>query len=682
MADDKKKDQKKDKKTAAAAKVTHTYPFTEGNRVKFYVMASDTADGTAGAFADIAKAIKAAQHFVFVVDWSFQPLTRIAPRTGKAALTDTIGHLLLDATKKEGMLVAIHTWDHTNVATPDPMNDNGNTVLDELAEATGFGKKRPANLLWRMSSRTGVGFSHHQKFVVLDADEGDGRRVVKAFFGGLDLTKGRFDFPGSPFLPPGSAVEPFVPGLTLKNRAQDDWYNLEFGDDLAMPRQAWQDFCASIVGPSAWDVLREFVGRWNRTAGSLGFAGPGDSHNAARVAIRQKFLDVFDKGKFVQAFEPHNGPYKARVLRSQERAHWGPTLNTDTTPDSDTATETPTANGSTQTEFGWVVSEKFERSIQLSYLNAIKNADRFIYVETQYLISSGNRWGRSSVRNSVCEEIAKKIVDRINRDKEFHAYIVIPMFPEGPPIKSAAPSQRNFEFNTMRFMAQDVFAAANAKGKDWRDFLSFYFLANWTVMDGKTKKIAPIGTRQDRVRSNERYQVYVHSKLMIIDDQFLILGSANLNERSLAGDRDSEICLSVQPTAATVADVKKGIGDFRKAIWAAHVDLNLVPNLDFPETAMCAKSLRALGRENWQDMTEGKRLRKGQLIHIPFLATDTTFAVEAISRTADLRAQDTFILDAEAKAAGTNGNGTVIDNAWLWGPTLGVSDVPFKGAAE
>jgi phosphatidylserine/phosphatidylglycerophosphate/cardiolipin synthase-like enzyme len=32
---------------------------------------------------------------------------------------------------------------------------------------------------------------------------------------------------------------------------------------------------------------------------------------------------------------------------------------------------------------------------------------------------------------------------------------------------------------------------------------------------------------------------------MIIHDEYVILGSANLNERSLAGDRDSEICISL-----------------------------------------------------------------------------------------------------------------------------------------
>lgn len=35
--------------------------------------------------------------------------------------------------------------------------------------------------------------------------------------------------------------------------------------------------------------------------------------------------------------------------------------------------------------------------------------------------------------------------------------------------------------------------------------------------------------------------LYIHSKLMIVDDHKVILGSANINDRSLLGDRDSEI---------------------------------------------------------------------------------------------------------------------------------------------
>lgn len=38
-------------------------------------------------------------------------------------------------------------------------------------------------------------------------------------------------------------------------------------------------------------------------------------------------------------------------------------------------------------------------------------------------------------------------------------------------------------------------------------------------------------------------QVYVHSKIMIIDDCTTLIGSANINDRSLLGSRDSEVCL-------------------------------------------------------------------------------------------------------------------------------------------
>lgn len=42
--------------------------------------------------------------------------------------------------------------------------------------------------------------------------------------------------------------------------------------------------------------------------------------------------------------------------------------------------------------------------------------------------------------------------------------------------------------------------------------------------------------------------VYVHSKLMIVDDFSVIIGSANINDRSLLGKRDSELAIVVQDT--------------------------------------------------------------------------------------------------------------------------------------
>lgn len=43
-------------------------------------------------------------------------------------------------------------------------------------------------------------------------------------------------------------------------------------------------------------------------------------------------------------------------------------------------------------------------------------------------------------------------------------------------------------------------------------------------------------------------QVYIHAKVCIVDDRLAIIGSANVNERSQRGDRDSEIAAVIRDT--------------------------------------------------------------------------------------------------------------------------------------
>ena len=40
--------------------------------------------------------------------------------------------------------------------------------------------------------------------------------------------------------------------------------------------------------------------------------------------------------------------------------------------------------------------------------------------------------------------------------------------------------------------------------------------------------------------------VYPHSKLLIADDRVVICGSANINDRSMLGSNDSEICVVIE----------------------------------------------------------------------------------------------------------------------------------------
>lgn len=48
---------------------------------------------------------------------------------------------------------------------------------------------------------------------------------------------------------------------------------------------------------------------------------------------------------------------------------------------------------------------------------------------------------------------------------------------------------------------------------------------------------------QALAKKNRRFMIYVHSKGMIVDDEYLILGSANINQRSLEGTRDTEVAM-------------------------------------------------------------------------------------------------------------------------------------------
>ncbi|KAF5392458.1 hypothetical protein D9757_002249 [Collybiopsis confluens] len=57
-----------------------------------------------------------------------------------------------------------------------------------------------------------------------------------------------------------------------------------------------------------------------------------------------------------------------------------------------------------------------------------------------------------------------------------------------------------------------------------------------------------LGSEQEELDAYVSELVYIHSKLMIVDDRRVIMGSANLNDRSQKGDGDSEIALVVEDT--------------------------------------------------------------------------------------------------------------------------------------
>jgi hypothetical protein len=69
-----------------------TYRGRGGNYVSFYNDASEHPKGTAGAFADMERAIRQAEGFIFITGWSFHPDFFLTRR----ANSKPIGELLLE----------------------------------------------------------------------------------------------------------------------------------------------------------------------------------------------------------------------------------------------------------------------------------------------------------------------------------------------------------------------------------------------------------------------------------------------------------------------------------------------------------------------------------------------------------------------------------------------------------
>jgi len=583
-----------------------TYDWHAHNEVKFYHHGSENEAGSSGAFHDILDAINNAKSFIFIADWTFQAHFRID--RGPTDNSATIGAALAAAARKPELLVGVHTWDHTNIAAPDEQNDHGVARLDETA-----GGKRPERLLWRASSRDAFGMSHHQKFVVLDVDaaDGSGRREIKAFFGGLDLTKGRFDWGKHPIDPKGAEAPGFkraiasgrswrgTTGIWLSKTTYDDWYNAEFADDPDAPREPWHDIHGQIVGPAAWDVVREFVGRWNVDPDN---SAQGDTNDKAIEAVNDKFLSLF-KGKpdgvpndkqFVQQFEPRKkSPWAAQVYRSLASSHWARSANSPEKKWKDH-----------KNELKWSLQGGFEKSIQHAYIRAIDHAEKFIYIETQYFISSGKKWGQSIVANELAERICERIV---KKQGQFHCFIITPQYPEGPPDSMGGVAVRQYEWKTMEWMVSELTAKL---GPDtWKKHLSFYFPVNWA-----NTPIILNGDRKNRAKVNKRYMIYVHSKLMIVDDRFIIFGSANLNERSLNGGHDSEICIGMWPSApAFEKECTDAIKKFRVELMEEHLGQN--PGLDAPETV--SGPIQQIALLNYQGYRLGNRAAEGPLARLP-----------------------------------------------------------------
>lgn len=104
----------------------------------------------------------------------------------------------------------------------------------------------------------------------------------------------------------------------------------------------------------------------------------------------------------------------------------------------------------------WSGSPILETSIHEAYIDLIQNAQRFIYIENQYFISSLAGGG---VKNRVAETLLNRVRKAINEKTVFKVIVVMPSVPTGGSWKNSASIQyvMDWEYQTINRGKNSIF---------------------------------------------------------------------------------------------------------------------------------------------------------------------------------------------------------------------------------
>jgi phospholipase D1/2 len=173
---------------------------------------------------------------------------------------------------------------------------------------------------------------------------------------------------------------------------------------------------------------------------------------------------------------------------------------------------------------------------------------------------------QGSLLNPIGAAIGARIERAIADGEPFHVYIVLPVHPEGTLNTLNIMTQLHLTMQSLIFgdhslvnrvrralvahrlrltekmskaaalatsEAMSVSELVETTSDEWKEYVTLLNLRNWESIQKR-----PVTE-----------QIYVHSKLLIADDRVAVLGSANINDRSQLGDRDSELAIIVRDDA-------------------------------------------------------------------------------------------------------------------------------------
>ena len=203
-----------------------------------------------------------------------------------------------------------------------------------------------------------------------------------------------------------------------------------------------------------------------------------------------------------------------------------------------------------------------------SYQRALRSAERLIYLENQFLWSA---------------EIADVLIDKLRRppSPEFRLLVVLP----GKP---------NEGTDDTRGVLAELVEADEDRGR---------FLA-CTLYARSGNHVDP---------------VYVHAKIGIVDDRWLTIGSANLNEHSLFNDTEMNIVTHDPRLAA----------ETRRRLWCEHLELSPEALPSNPVEAI-ESFWKPISKEQLERRERGDALTH-RLVRLPHVSRRTARALGPIS---------------------------------------------------
>ncbi|MED6199171.1 hypothetical protein PIB30_073368, partial [Stylosanthes scabra] len=474
---------------------------------------------------DIFEAINEAKHFIYIAGWSLYTQISLIRDPKRPKHGDiTLGELLKKKAKDDGVKVVLLLWQDGITL---PVIGYRITVIGTHDKETESYFKN-TNVHCVLCPRDSLYYTHHQKMVVVDAklltnEESQKRRIV-SFIGGIDLCDGRYDTQCHSLF------------QTLAAEHSKDFYQPSIdGSSIEKggPREPWHDVHCKLEGPIAWDVYSTFVERFKKQGTDQGM-----------LLSEEKIKNCIVSSS--QATNPNdNDSWNIQLFRSID----------------DTATLGFPESSKKAFEVGLVSSEEkkmIDRSIQDAYISAIRRAKNFIYIENQYFIGSVFGWSADRTEfdawNLIPKELSLKIVSKIKAKEKFMVYVVIPMWPEGVPkdnkITGPGTVQKilYLQRRTIEMMYKDIVESLKEEKieEDLHKYLSFFCLGNREMKkEGEyvPPKTPKKGSHYQKSQEARRFMIYVHAKMMIVDDEYIIIGSANINQRSMDGGRDSEIAM-------------------------------------------------------------------------------------------------------------------------------------------